>query len=35
MYVLGHKDLAKQAWEQAQTLDPENSEVKYYLGRYR
>jgi hypothetical protein len=35
MYVQGHRDLAKQAWEKALELDPQNSQVKQYLGRLK
>src|SRR5207253_1866924 len=35
LYVQGQKDLAKEAWEKAQEMDPKNSEIKNYLSRYR
>jgi len=35
MYKQGHKDLAKKAWEQALTLEPENKEVQGLLERYK
>ncbi len=35
MYVRGHKDLAKTAWNQALTLDPENADIKSILEKYK
>ncbi len=35
MYVQGQRDLAKSAWERALELDPENAQVKQYLGRLK
>lgn len=35
MYVQGQKDLAKTAWQKALELDPNNMEVKQYLGRLK
>lgn len=35
MYVRGHKDLAKTAWNQALTLDPNNEDVKSILEKYK
>jgi len=35
MYVQNQKDIAKKAWEKAQTLEPENAQVKSLLERYR
>jgi len=33
LFVQGHNDLAKTAWEKALELDPSNAEVKSFLGR--
>lgn len=35
MYVRGHKDLAKTAWNQALAIEPENSDVKSILEKYK
>jgi cytochrome c-type biogenesis protein CcmH/NrfG len=35
LYVQGEKSLARKAWEHAQTLDPENVEVKQLLEKYK
>lgn len=32
MHVMGHKDLARQAWQKALELDPKNSQVQSILG---
>lgn len=34
MHVLGQKDLSRTAWEKAQTLDPNNAEIKSILEKY-
>jgi hypothetical protein len=35
MYVQGQRDLAKEAWKKALELDPNNLQVKQYLGRLK
>lgn len=35
LYVRGHKDLAKTAWNQALALEPENADVKSILEKYK
>lgn len=35
MYVQGQRDLAKNAWQKALELDPENKEVQNFLGRLK
>lgn len=35
LYVQGEKEMAKTAWQKAQTLDPQNSEVQTLLEHYQ
>jgi hypothetical protein len=35
LYVQGHKDLAREAWQSVQAFDPENQQIKDLLMRYR
>lgn len=35
LYVQGHKDLAKKAWGQASTLEPENKDIQSIIERFQ